>query len=273
MNRNRELLVTLPPKTTKDSPIKAVVVVLGWFGSKLRHVEKYSALYQARHCATITGHLDETTVMLLDTAKINEFAKQVVHQAAKLLRTSNEIPLVLHAFSNGGGLVIKAIENHLDRMDDKADVEPDWLIVKERLAKGAEFFDSAPVYIHPYAIQNAVRAGLPNPIVRFLSSLVMWFLIHLGNLMAFLHGRHNFRDRYWHHWTTSAKHSPVQAYVYSTADDITDPAKVEELTTIRAKKGVRVLTKRFDDSGHVQHLLKHRSEYCALLDEVLKLSG
>uniref|UniRef100_A0A7S1CZI7 Transmembrane protein 53 n=1 Tax=Cyclophora tenuis TaxID=216820 RepID=A0A7S1CZI7_CYCTE len=269
MNQKTELRVNVPQQ--QDASIRAVVVVLGWFGSKLRHVQKYSELYEARQCATITGHLDELTVLLTDSVKIEAFVQDVVHEAAKLLRMDKDTPLVLHAFSNGGALVIKAIEQHIDRMNSLSDsYGPDWQIVRERLACGAEFFDSSPVYIHPHAIQNSVKAGISSTILQFFASMLMWFLLHLSNFLSYAHGIPTFRESYWNHWTSSPRNvCPTQAYVYSTADDITDPAKVLELTKIRAQKGVNVLTKCFDDTGHVQHLLKRKPEYCVMINTVL----
>ena len=41
----------------KGTP-KAIVVLFGWLGSSLRHVQKYAKLYQDHNCSTIYGTAD-----------------------------------------------------------------------------------------------------------------------------------------------------------------------------------------------------------------------
>ena len=252
---------------------KAVVVLMGWFGSKLRHVRKYSELYEQRGCATVTGCIDSLSVMLLDMHKIDEFTGAIVHEAAKLLRLGDEIPLVCHVFSNGGGIPLHRMEevmvekSQAGSSGDK-DVE-DWKLIKERLNLGAEIFDSAPAFPDFETYRGALNAALPNPVVASFAFFLFGAYFRLIEFIAYLSGKTNWAVTYWSHWEGSPAHSPVQSFIYSTADSITKSSKLDELCKIREAKGVRVIAKRFDDSGHVQHLLAHRKEYCAVIDTVL----
>ena len=37
---------------------QAIVILFGWLGSQLRHVQKYAQLYKDRKCSTICGVAD-----------------------------------------------------------------------------------------------------------------------------------------------------------------------------------------------------------------------
>lgn len=268
-----ELIVEVPPNG--QTP-KAVVVLLGWFGSKLRHVRKYSALYDQRGCATITGSLDDRSLMFVDLVKIDEFAVEMAKEAAKLLRAAgdnNKVPLICHAFSNGGGIPLQRMEQLMDEKirngtdNDDVDVE-DWKLIRDRLHLGAEIFDSAPAFPDMETYKGAVNAAVPGIVGSVLFCLVAVYYQTM-NVVLQLQGKQNWGDSYWKHWESCPAYAPVQAYVYSTADSITKSCKLDELVKNRVESGVQVKVKRFDDSLHVQHMMKHKAEYCGLIDEIL----
>lgn len=262
-----ELIVETPPNG--ETP-KAVVLLFGWFGSKLRHVRKYAEIYDRRGCATITGSLDSRSLMVVDLVKIDEFALMMGKEAAKLLRTGDNIPLICHAFSNGGGIPLQRMEQLIDEKtrDGTHNVAEDWILIRERLKLGAEIFDSAPAFPDMETFRGAVNAGLPGIMGTILFySVALYF--HAMNVLRYVNGDPHWGDAYWKHWESCPAHAPVQAYVYSTADTITKSSKLDELVKTRVESGVQVKVKRFDDSLHVQHMMKHREEYCGLIDEIL----
>jgi len=238
----------------------------------MRPVRKYSQLYQDRQCATITGIVDDKAFMFADLPKINEMVSDIVKQAAKLLRTNEKIPLIIHAFSNGGALVVHELERRLEEMNE-GDNDSDIVIVKERLARGAQVFDSAPAFVDFETYSGAISAGIPNPILHTVLIGVVTLFFTLKAFMDKVQGKPDVFKEYWKHWGPSPMHAPVQAYVYSTMDKITKSEKLDELVQTRKEKGVNVLTRRFDDSDHVQHMLQHKDSYVSLMDEVLTLSS
>ena len=273
----QELIVYVPEDRT---PPKAVVVLFGWFGCRLRHVQKYSKLYEDRGCATITCYLDERTVMTADYFKANELAEDVVRETAKLLRLGGDgetaqRPVILHAFSNGGGLALQTIELKLAKLEKDATVfGPDWQVFRQGLRRGAEVFDSAPAFLTWGTMQGAVTSGISNPILQTIFLAVVASIVVWTEFCSLLAGKRSFIKEYWVHWLTAPPVVSVQAYLYSSADPITISSKIDELIEVlrKNKKGLRVLSKRFNDTHHVQHMIKHKKEYCELLDQVLSVT-
>ena len=269
----QELIVHVPEGGFNP---KAVVVLLGWFGCRLRHVQKYSKLYEDRGCATITCCLDERTVMTVDYFKLDELAQDVVRESAKLLRLGGDgetaqRPVILHAFSNGGGLALQTIELKLAKMEkDPTIFGPDWQVFHQGLRRGAEVFDSAPAFLAYSALRGAITSGISSPIIQAIFLAMVTLLMSWSEFCSLLAGKPTFRQSYWTHWMTAPPIVPLQAYVYSSADPITDCSKLDELIeALRKKKGLQILSKRFSDTNHVQHMIKHKGEYCNVLEQVL----
>jgi len=271
-NNNNMIVHTPAEKPT------AVVVLLGWYGSKLRHVQKYSKLYEDQGCTTITAHLDPTTIMLKRDRKIGKFVDVLVPQIANQLRPHEGIPLILHAFSNGGSVVIQSLEQRLEsrttktgktKKNDKTQDE-DWELVQSRYRHGASIFDSAPAYISVKKILQATRAATSKPLVPILFTSLCGVYMQMRNISAICKRKPLFPIEFWNHWTDAPAHSAIQAYVYSTADVVTDTEKLAELVELRrSKNNQNVKTLVFDDSEHVQHLRKHPEEYTSFVIGVL----
>jgi hypothetical protein len=59
--------------------------------------------------------------------------------------------------------------------------------------------------------------------------------------------------------------------IYSTADEITDLSKLEDLIALRQRISKNdIFVKRSEDSMHVQHLRKHPEAYTGMVDTVLE---
>lgn len=269
-----ELIIEVPP--SHQTP-KAVVLLMGWYGSKLRHVRKYSEIYDQRGCATITGCLDDRSVTLLDVVKIDEFSSLMAQEAAKLLRTGDKVPLICHAFSNGGGIPLQRLQqlmaeklNNGTGDDNNLD---DWNLIRDRMQLGAEIFDSAPAFPDMETFKGAITTGIPGIVGILLYYVVAVLYYQTTVRLQQLQGIEPWVEAYWKHWETCPIYSPIQAYIYSTADTITKYSQLDELTKTRAERGVRVKVMRFEDSQHVQHMIKHKEKYCGLIDEVLTESS
>lgn len=262
-----KLIVEVPENGGKP---KAVVILLGWFGSKLRHVRKYSEIYDQRRCATITGSLDSRSLMILDTVKIDEMAVVIAKEAAKLLRMGDNIPLVCHAFSNGGAIPLQRMEQIMEeKVKGNDDDVEDWKLIRARYQKGACIFDSAPAFPDMETFRGAIDAALPSPVIRTILFCMVALYYKSQSILHKLQGKPSWNERYWSHWEKSPTLAPVQAFVYSTVDTITKSDKLDMLVKTRIEKGVQVMVKRFDDSQHVQHMMAHKSEYCGLIDKIL----
>lgn len=265
---NKPELVVEVPENGKAP--KAVVLLLGWFGSKHRHVRKYSELYEQRGCATITAIVDSRSLIVFDLVKVDEFSVCVAKEAAKLLRRGDKIPLLCHVFSNGGAIPLQRMEGMMDEnIQNGTDDVEDWKLLKERLEMGVEVFDSSPAFVDMDTFRQGIKAALPtNAIISFIVFCISAAYFQAWGLCRQLQGEEPWETGFWKHWVTK-KFAPVQAYVYSTADTTTKSSKLDELIKIKEDMGVKVTVKRFDDSLHCQHMLKHKTEYLALIDEIV----
>jgi pimeloyl-ACP methyl ester carboxylesterase len=69
-----------------------------------------------------------------------------------------------------------------------------------------------------------------------------------------------------------ARHAPLapQLYLYSSADALIPAAHVEAFMAQQARRGLRVEARRWEDSGHCEHLRRHPEEYTALVRRFVK---
>ena len=231
-------------------------------------------------CSISLGHLHREATKLLRYYDDNGDQK----------KKKKNTPLIFHVFSNGGGIPLyrfqqimaektgrhstdanggdKYYENVV--IDDDEDI--DWNLLQDRLKVGAEIFDSAPAFPDMETFQGAVNAALPNPVLRTVMFYIIATLYTAMNFFLKVQGKRNWSESYWRHWENCELLSATQAYVFSTADTITKSHKLDELAKIRSAKGAHVLTKKFDDSFHVQHMIRHKEEYCGVINDVLKRS-
>lgn len=261
-SRPPQLIVEVPPST---SPPRAVVILLGWWGAQLRHVRKYTALYD--NCATITTVLDPRALLWADEVKTDELVALLVTQAAKLLRyhhddSESKIPLIFHVFSNGGAIPLFRLETLLSQHlaantkvggvrpqtnqaedNEHSPSENDWKLFHQSLAIGAEIFDSAPAFPDLETFQAALRAGLggSSSLVAVLAThlLVLFAVAYYHSLMWLSHlgGRKRlWVEEYWAHWLNAPHVAAVQAYIYSESDTITKSEKLDALVHERQRK-------------------------------------
>ena len=96
-------------------------------------------------------------------------------------------------------------------------------------------------------------------VVYVLSVFIKWVFIRIS-------GGKDFAANHWAHFKNSTI-ANRQAYVYSSIDGTTDPQKLSDLIDYRKQRsGATILVKKFNDSLHCSHLVKHPKEYKVLLD-------
>lgn len=262
---------------------EAVVLLLGWWGAKLRHVQKYSQLYRDRNCATVTAIIDPKDLLRLFLSdNLDEFAQQVASEVATKVRTidkqnqkqKSRTPVIIHAFSNGGAANVWRLNVLINQAKNKRDkkklspAEQDLLLVGDRLE--VVLFDSAPCFPSIPTALKAINQAISNPFVRLLAWLILSLQAFLAFLLRKTFGKHDYNTEFWNHMTysTLARH---QIFVYSSFDEVCDVKRLEELIDMKKQSHDHDVTvQKFDDSEHVQHLLKYPKEYNRLLDECLK---
>jgi Eukaryotic protein of unknown function (DUF829) len=259
---------------------RAVVVILGWWGAELRHVEKYAELYHQRNCATVSVVADTLQVMMhLGYPSLDGCVCDAVSVVAKILRDNEKagkkIPVILHAFSNAGSFLVERLEVLIQEARASGDLKfgcsEDLIFVGERL--DGQIFDSSPAYPDiklGFTSTNGVVFG-----DSFFVKMIVGFLFLLaGGVSMFFNWIFGLPDVRWTFWNNMREGQLClrQAYIYSTADTITNVEKLEELIENR-RRFSNVTVQKFDDSKHVMHLLKHPLIYEKLVDNFLRDSG
>lgn len=263
-----------------NTPPKAVVLLMGWWGAELRHVEKYAELYRNRGCATITVIADKIQVMThLCYPSLDNCVREAVVQAAEIIRSHEEnskngekkkkIPVLTHGFSNAGTFLVERLEVLVEqaREDLKVPNCEELALIGNRLR--GEIFDSSPAY-PDYKLGFTSTNGTVFGQSIIAKLLVGFLFLCLGGLsLAFsiLIGLPDVRWTFWNNMR-EGRSCLKQGYVYSTADTIINVNKLMELIENR-KTFADVTVLKFDDSAHVQLMRKHPLEYEKFVDTFL----
>eukprot|EP00977_Amphora_coffeiformis_P016134 scaffold4910_cov169-Amphora_coffeaeformis.AAC.16 len=286
MNKQHSFVVQVPPNTTttdgKTTTPKAIVVLFGWWGASTKHVAKYARLYESNNCQTVQVILDKYALMLSDVDAMEDCAQRTISTIAKVLRGYEDdpndgkkpIPVIFHAFSNGGAYVLERIE-HFVRIEQERQKDSsygstntsDAILVGKHLQ--GEIFDSSPAFPSEISFIRAMEHIFTNPLSKFILSQLTWFVFALHRLWCTLRGVPQYRWVFWenmHHSTLCTS----QAFIYSPADTITDVEKLEALIDTRRKKNSRTEVQCFADSPHVAHLRRYPQDYQSFVMQFLE---
>jgi Eukaryotic protein of unknown function (DUF829) len=239
-----------------NSKPHAVVLIFGWFGSQLRHVNKYSQLYHARSCATVTGVANSRAIIKGDKQILDEFAIDAAMKALKILReVDQDLPVITHVFSNGGTIPLSRLEtlihkaNRARAQGNMTPMDEDLILLGNAMQKGGQIFDSSPCFPDFVTGLRGIGSGVQNAVARFIAQSAFVLMILVQKPLIWLSGHPSFTDQLWHH----VMHRPIvprQAFVYSTKDRITNCDKLEDLIAYRQHTvGIEnILVKKFTDS-------------------------
>jgi hypothetical protein len=269
-SRTHSFLVDEVTDDNKAQP-RAVVLLLGWWGARIKHLTKYAELYKSRKCLTVQAIAVDMAVLTHNNRLLDECALIAASETAKILRElgNDTVPVIIHSFSNGGAYVVERLEVLIQEARDgkkHGESNEDLILVGERLQ--GQIFDSAPAYPTASSAIKAMSSVFSNSLLRALLSILV--TLHacydyaLHNYFGYPDGRKDFFK-----YMANSRICLKQAYIYSAADEITDVVKLEELIAARQKiSDVQIC--KFDDSFHVQHLRKHVAVYHEFVDSFLK---
>lgn len=217
---------------------RALVVLVGWFGANTRHLSKYETLYRDMGCITLTVVADPAALMFRMTNQLKGCALQVVGKVAEVLKSQPSIPVITHAFSNGGAFITEHMEVLIDEARAKT-VEAGTATVDETsknlIRTGdawlGQIFDSAPAYISWDIGFKVSSLAFPNPFVRFFAALFM-STIRISEALKGVIGLTDGTKEYWSHMLDS-KHG-TQLFIYSVDDSVTDATKLEDFVAQRS---------------------------------------
>jgi hypothetical protein len=271
MSRQHSFLVDEVPADQKTSP-RAVVLLLGWWGARIKHLTKYAKLYQDRNCLTVQAIAEKSAVLTHNNSSLDECALIAADHIVKLLDEVNDekVPVIFHAFSNGGAYLIERLEVLIQEARDgknHGESNKTLLLLGERLQ--GQVFDSAPAYPSAQSAVRAMSSVFTNSIMKILISILVTSHYYYDMILHHVFGYPNGRNDFYK-FMADSRMCLKQAYIYSAADDITDVTMLEELIASRQKMSDDILVKKFDDSQHVQHLRMHEAAYNQVVERFLE---
>ena len=231
---------------------KPLVVILGWNDCKSKHLQKYSNIFEAKGWSTIC----------LPTKSFNTFfrsgteVKTIGLYLAEVIKneTQKTQPVFLYSFSNGGC----AVYFHLaEALSYKAGPYFNSINVV------GSIFDSCPVKPTLESVprvQVSITEHMRNPVLR----QIVWYAV--GLLLPTLVKLNPVLQRFFDDLGKIPLKCP-QLFLFSKADHLAFVDDIEEHMNDRRARGVKVFSKCWEDSPHVQHYMKYPEEYVKLLDE------
>jgi hypothetical protein len=264
-----------PPSgaTTSIHEGPTTILICGWMGGRARSLSRYTTEYNklypfARIILVSSAYTDSPDFRAL-LSRGNR--KQRADAPAKALLPgagAKEAKLLIHAFSNGGGINLAAISKAYRQLTDAA--LPARLVVFDSLPGGDELTEEFSRWL------DALAVGLPsNILLRWpaLGLLALVIIVQLG--LPPLLGRKNVATRAREDLNDDKLISPHsrRLYLYSEADKLIGANEVREHAAECASKGWQVETVNFQTSGHVRHAIVNPERYWTAVTEMWNSSA
>lgn len=232
------------------APKEPVVILLGWLGCSNKNLSKYSEIYEAKGCVTIS-YIASPGILFFKPAKCQENAQKLLNILIDFSYEDN--PIFFHMFSNGGSIIYRYI--------------CDLLLTEQfrHLKIQGCIYDSAPGKPRPYQAVKAILVSMQtkNFFFKYIIAISLYlYLFFVTNLRAFLSLFKQNASNIYEYLKTEESSKCPQLFLFSTADDIIFSKDIKEFVKYRQDVfGINVKMIQWTDSSHVKHLLKNREAY------------
>ncbi len=258
------VVLDLPDEYKSSRENTPFVVVAGWLGAKDRNVKKYTDELRAMGCVTLRSIQGSWDCFSPFASGRRKFARRLLTKAreARAELGMSKSPLYLMFMSNGG-CWSHATMTQCGMLEPGGEFEDLGPHLKGRV------FDSSPARM---TLRNGpkvvcVSMGVRNTAVR----AVVHALFYVYAVVAFLvvvaaTGSTTMHiDEFWR-TCASAPRNGRELYLYSDADELTEPGPLSELIAARkctgtSEEGCDIVEMRWKDSRHCAHLIDERDEY------------
>ncbi|GAA0174155.1 hypothetical protein LIER_27602 [Lithospermum erythrorhizon] len=276
-----------PPKV--NSPV-ITAVLLGWLGSKQKHLRRYLELYNSRGVHAVTFVAGVGDVLSFDLGKkleerIGSLASELANWVSGEEEDGRQRVLMFHTFSNTGWLAYGAILDNFRGREDllrkikgcvvdsggDPNIDPKvWAagftaaLLKKRSSSASTSFEpggenqegSAPESIEKEEERLLIETMLLSAFEKFFS-----FLLNLPNI-----------NRRLMKVIRALKDQPPcpQLYLYSTADKVIPYKSVESFISEQSRGGRKVWSHNFVSSPHVDHYRTYPDVYASELETFLE---
>ncbi|KAF7105500.1 hypothetical protein CFC21_106307 [Triticum aestivum] len=275
------------PRACSGSPDRSqtVVVLLGWLGSKQKHLKRYADWYTSRGFHAVTFTLPMSDIVSYNVGgKAEKNVEMLSEHLGDWVREEDGKKIVFHTFSNTGWLCYGVILENLQRQDpsavekikgsiiDSAPVAvPDsqvWalgfsaaIMKKHSVAtKGTAPNTRSDVVVvesHKDIRPAATEAVLLSALEKFFDLVLNYPAVNrrLSGVMELL---------------SSNQPNCPQLYIYSSADRVIPAKSVESFVERQRKAGCEVRSCDFVSSPHVDHYRSNPGLYTSQLTNFLE---
>lgn len=242
---------------TKANTSKPLVVILGWNDCRVKHLQKYSELFENKDWSTICLPTNSFNTFLRSGSKVKTISFYII-DLIKDLTAEKGNPVVLYSFSNGGCAVYFHLMEALTTAGQQN---------FNAFKVVGSIFDSCPVKPSMETIQEvqiSVTERIRNPVIRSL----VWYT--LGILIPIRVKSSKTVKRFFKDLGNMPLRGP-ELFLYSKGDNLASYEGIEEHIACRKSQGVNVIDKCWEDSTHVTHYMKYPKEYIELLENFLEI--
>ncbi|TVU07514.1 hypothetical protein EJB05_40870 [Eragrostis curvula] len=276
------------PRVSRNSPDRSqtVVVLLGWLGSRQKHLKRYADWYTSRGFHVVTFTLPMSDIVSYNLGgKAEKNVEMLSEHLAGWVREESDKNIIFHTFSNTGWLCYGVILDNLQRKDPSAMEKIKACVVDSAPVAApdpqvwASGFSAALMKKHSVATKgvgsNDLRSDVlvvesnrdPKPVATeavLLSALEKFFNVvlnypainrRLSDVMELL---------------SSKQPKCPQLYIYSSADRVIPARSVESFIEGQRRAGHEVRACDFVTSPHVDHCRSNPGLYTSQLTKFLE---
>lgn len=257
-NTGDDVLIRIQPasclQTSDTKPPTAVL--LGWIGSRPKHVAKYTQLYEAMGYNTVQTTAPFSVVFPVAPRTTAKFVLSLLRVLVGDDRLTSG-GIMFHKFSNGGAVCAPHLSRFFHGLYPDLIKPDDEIVVKAiKDAIAGVIFDSAPVYLKPGLGGRAISEGLGiQP--GLVSAIITFIFTLLCLIQRFLVV--NLARHFWD-GLRDARYMCPELYIYSHEDHLLDVPSLEDLIIYR-KRNHDVHVWHVLDAEHVKILRKYPEEY------------
>ncbi|KAF8639269.1 hypothetical protein AX16_010341 [Volvariella volvacea WC 439] len=270
------------PSISEGEP--RLIVMFGWMGAQLLHLQKYTSVYQKIYPNTTIALVRCPPLLFWIPERIRmrklEPLLEIIKSVGK--STSNGNPseagnILIHTFSNGGSFQLA----NLNKLFASR-----WPTLQIQITSSAIIFDSCPGDGGLSSAKRAFGALVRNPILRQFIYVAMTLVHYIGYLLSLigLLPKATPLQRLMERLNTPSDGTPAvipwmtkatpRLYLYSKKDHLVPWTDIERHAA--QAEGVRgfkhVTLRRFEDSPHVAHARSYPDEYWGAVQQHWKFA-
>ena len=238
-----------------DGPIAAL---LGWGNGQLRHLLKYSKIFESLDFTTICLTTPLVTFLMRPESFSTAYRKKLTKALRQLTKDEPNREIILMAFSQCGANVMASMMHYLDNLRAES-----FNVVGTIFDSGPTFYSKSTVHCVQNAVWSSYR-GTPSKLTqKVVDRTIKGICEHQVSHNQFIQTFESTLMGY-----SSQK---PQLFLCSSADNIIDANYVLEFSRERKQRGVPVHVKVWDDCSHVGMLRKYPDEYEAVVSDFIQV--